>query len=83
MYIGAGAKIIGNISVGNNCRIGANTVVTHDVSANSTVAMEEARVIPHDYELDNRYFHVNSRGKQQYLSAMNNNIRLMTKKSMN
>ena len=25
-YIGAGAKIIGNVKIGNNCRIGANAV---------------------------------------------------------
>lgn len=37
VYIGAGAKLIGNISIGDNCRIGANAVVTKDVPANMTV----------------------------------------------
>ena len=36
-YIGAGAKIIGNVKVGNGCRIGANAVVYKDVPDNSTV----------------------------------------------
>ena len=31
VYIGAGAKIIGNVHIGNNCRIGANAVVVRDV----------------------------------------------------
>ena len=33
-YIGAGAKIIGNIRIGDNVRIGANAVVISDVSSN-------------------------------------------------
>ena len=37
VYIGCGAKIIGNIQIGNNVRIGANTVVTKDVLSDSTV----------------------------------------------
>lgn len=37
VFIGAGAKIIGPITVGNNVRIGANAVVTKDVPDNATV----------------------------------------------
>lgn len=37
VYIGAGAVIIGRISIGSNVRIGANAVVTSNVKANSTV----------------------------------------------
>ncbi len=37
VYIGAGAKIIGPVNVGNNVRIGANAVVTKDVPDNCTV----------------------------------------------
>ena len=33
--IGAGAVILGNIRIGNNVRIGANAVVTHDIPDNS------------------------------------------------
>lgn len=36
-YIGAGAKIIGNVKIGNNVRIGANCVVYKDVPDNSVV----------------------------------------------
>ena len=31
VFIGAGAKIIGGVRVGNDARIGANAVVVHDV----------------------------------------------------
>lgn len=37
VYIGAGAKIIGNVNIGNNVKIGANAVVTKDVPDNTTV----------------------------------------------
>ena len=36
-YIGAGAKIIGNIRIGNNVRIGANAVVISDIPSDCTV----------------------------------------------
>jgi serine O-acetyltransferase len=35
--IGSGAKLLGPITVGHGSKIGANTVVIHDVPANSTV----------------------------------------------
>ena len=37
VYIGVGAKIIGDIVVGNNCIIGANAVVTKNVPDNMIV----------------------------------------------
>lgn len=37
IVVGAGAKILGNITVGDNCRIGAGSVVLRDVPADSTV----------------------------------------------
>lgn len=36
-FIGAGAKIIGNCTLGENVIVGANSVVTKDIPANSTV----------------------------------------------
>ena len=36
-YIGAGAKIIGNIRIGDNVRIGANAVVIRDVESGATM----------------------------------------------
>src|ERR687884_1031928 len=37
VIIGSGAKLLGPISVGRGAKVGANTVVIHDVPANSTV----------------------------------------------
>jgi serine O-acetyltransferase len=37
VIIGAGAKVIGNISLGNNSSVGANSVVTNDVAEHTTV----------------------------------------------
>lgn len=54
-YIGAGAKIIGNIKIGNNCRIGAGAIVTEDIPDNSVVVAEKPRVIHKDAPLDNRF----------------------------
>jgi serine O-acetyltransferase len=44
VVIGAGAKILGNISVGDNAYIGANAVVIKDVPANSTVVGVPGRI---------------------------------------
>ncbi len=38
VYIGAGAKVIGKIHVGNNVKIGANAVVYEDIPDNAVVA---------------------------------------------
>lgn len=43
--IGAGAVILGNIRIGNNVRIGANAVVTHDIPDNSVAVGVPARCI--------------------------------------
>ncbi len=43
--IGAGAAVIGPITVGKNAVIGANAVVTHDVPANAVVAGNPAKII--------------------------------------
>ena len=37
VYIGCGAKILGNIVIEKNAKIGANCVILKDVDANSTV----------------------------------------------
>ena len=37
VYIGAGAKILGDIVIGDNVKIGANSVVTKNVPDNMTV----------------------------------------------
>lgn len=63
-YIGAGAKIIGNVKIGDNVRIGANTVVTKDVPDNVTVVGAKCRVIEHDYELKNQFVAFKGKGKK-------------------
>jgi serine O-acetyltransferase len=46
VIIGAGAKLIGNITIGDNCAIGSNAVVTKDMP-NGTVAVGvNARLLP-------------------------------------
>ena len=45
VYIGAGAKIIGKVSVGDGARIGANAVVTQDVPDNCTAVGVPAKII--------------------------------------
>ena len=45
VVIGAGAKIIGRIEVGDHCYIGANTVVTKDIPAGSTVVGETGKIL--------------------------------------
>ncbi len=45
VFIGAGAKIIGGITVGNNVKIGANCVVFEDIPDNATVVLPRPRVI--------------------------------------
>jgi serine O-acetyltransferase len=46
VYVGAGAKIIGKLSVGDGARIGANAVVTKDVPAGCTAIGIPAQIIP-------------------------------------
>lgn len=55
-YIGAGAKIIGGVTIGDNVRIGANCIVTQDIPDNSVVVAQRALIISRDENLDNRFF---------------------------
>lgn len=45
VYVGAGAKILGKIKIGNNVAIGANAVVTTDLPDNSVVVGIPAKII--------------------------------------
>jgi serine O-acetyltransferase len=45
VVIGGGAKILGNITVGKNCRIGAGSVVLRNIPENSTVVGVPGHII--------------------------------------
>lgn len=51
VFIGTGAKLLGEITIGENARIGANSVVLMDVPPNSTAVGVPARILPHAYPL--------------------------------
>lgn len=83
VVIGTGAKILGNITIGENSYVGANAVVLHDVPANSTVvgvpgriAKQEGKKI--DIALD--HVHVLDPLKQS-LEEMEERIKVLEKKN--
>src|SRR5262245_22506754 len=45
VFVGAGAKIVGPVTIGPNCRIGANAVVVHDIPSDSTAVGVPARIV--------------------------------------
>lgn len=52
VYIGAGARILGDITIGDGCQIGAGAIVVRDVPPHSVVVGVPGRVIgqtPEDY----------------------------------
>ncbi|MEZ9421679.1 serine O-acetyltransferase [Vibrio breoganii] len=55
VYIAAGSRLLGNIRIGNNVIIGANSVVINDIPDNCIVAGAPAKIIREDrrpiYEL--------------------------------
>ncbi len=48
VVIGAGAKILGSITIGANCRIGAGSVVLRNVPADSTVVGVPGHIVLHN-----------------------------------
>lgn len=48
VMIGMGAKIIGAITIGDHCKVGANAVVNRDVPPNCTVVGVPARIVMRD-----------------------------------
>lgn len=54
VYIGAGAKIIGGITVGDHCRIGANAVVYADMPPHSVAVCSPTRIVQKK-NLDNTF----------------------------
>ncbi len=65
-YLGAGAKIIGGVTVGDHCRVGANAVVARDMPPHSVAVCAPTHVIQKE-NLDNT-FRV-SIGGAQYISS--------------
>ena len=49
IMIGAGACVLGPITIGNNVKIGANSVVLRDVPNNVTVAGSPAKIVNRQY----------------------------------
>lgn len=47
IVVGSGAKVLGNITVGNNVRIGASSVVISDVPDDSTVVGIPGKIVMH------------------------------------
>jgi serine O-acetyltransferase len=45
IFIGAGAKILGGVRIGNGAKVGANAVVVDDVPEGATVVGIPARVV--------------------------------------
>lgn len=45
VFVGAGAKILGDVRIGDGARIGANAVVLNDVPAQSTAVGVPARIV--------------------------------------
>jgi serine O-acetyltransferase len=45
--VGAGAKVLGNITIGSHARLGAGAVVLTDAPCHSTVVGVPGRIIPH------------------------------------
>lgn len=62
VVVGTGAKILGNIHVGDNSYIGANAVILKDVPANATVVGVPGRITKQDgkkIDLQMDHVHVN------------------------
>lgn len=55
VYIGAGAVIVGNVKIGNGCRIGAGAVVYEDMPDNSVAVCAPTRILRRDVPMDNRH----------------------------
>jgi len=53
VIVGAGAKVLGNINIGNYSRIGAGSVVVEDVPEYSTVIGVPGRIVQRKYKDEN------------------------------
>ena len=51
IIVGSGAKILGPVNIGDNCKIGANSVVLKDMPANSTAVGIPAKIKYNKYKI--------------------------------
>lgn len=51
VFVGAGAKIVGAVTIGSGSRIGANAVVLHDIPAGATAVGIPAKVVRRRHEV--------------------------------
>ncbi len=59
VVVGTGAKVLGNIQIGDNSYIGANAVVIKDIPANATVVGVPGRITRQDgKKIDNTLDHI-------------------------
>lgn len=61
VLLGMGAKVLGNITVGDRARVGANAVVTRDVPADATAIGIPARILVQDGQ------HISERSTRQVM----------------
>lgn len=54
VFVGAGARILGDVYIGDNSIIGANSVVLHDVPTNCSVAGVPARILHENININNK-----------------------------
>ena len=52
VFVGAGAKVLGPVTIGTGARVGANAVVVNDVPPNATVVGIPARVVRQRYHAE-------------------------------
>lgn len=45
VLLGAGAKILNDITIGNNVKVGMNAVVVESICDNATVVLQKPRII--------------------------------------
>lgn len=64
VVVGAGAKVLGNIQIGDNVRIGAGSVVLRDVPSNCTVAGIPGRITQQSHVVDPYLGHSEQRDLQ-------------------
>ncbi|MDR2637594.1 MAG: serine O-acetyltransferase, partial [Zoogloeaceae bacterium] len=62
VVVGAGAKVLGPVYIGDDAKIGSNAVVTRDVPAGATAVGIPARILDEDY--------AKAKGEKEHMSRM-------------